>query len=81
MINNEKIKMSFFILFLLMFLMWNTGYGDSGYVQMVKGGQLQMCPNSTVEEIVNSFMGSPTWGSGESENGTLIERFINRLRY
>lgn len=41
---------------------------------MVKSGTLQMCPGRTVEQMVNSFMGSPSWKSGETDGG---EKFVN----
>lgn len=43
-------------------------------VAMVKGGTLQSCPNSTVEKMVNGFMGSPSWESGVGENSV---KFVN----
>jgi hypothetical protein len=45
------------------------GISDSKNVKVVKGGVLQMCPNATVEQMVNGFMGSPSWKSGESKSG------------
>lgn len=43
-------------------------------VSMVKNGSLYSCPNHTVEEMVNGFMGSPSWESGTAEDGT---EFVN----
>lgn len=43
-------------------------------VAMVKGGNLYTCPNHTVEEMVDSFMGSPSWESGTSDSGL---EFVN----
>ena len=43
-------------------------------VAVVKDGNLYTCPNHTVEEMVNSFMGSPSWESGTSKNG---DEFVN----
>lgn len=51
-----------------------TGCFDSAEVKKVKGGVLQMCPNHTVEQMVNGFMGSPSWKSGKSDDGKV---FVN----
>lgn len=51
-----------------------SGCGDSPEVEMVKNGSLRSCPNMTVEEMVNGFMGSPSWESGVAEDGS---RFVN----
>ena len=51
-----------------------AGCGDSAEVKMVKGGKLQMCPNATVEEMVDGFLGDPSWESGKSNDG---QEFVN----
>jgi hypothetical protein len=33
-----------------------------------------MCPNATVEEMVDGFLGSPSWESGKSDDG---QEFVN----
>lgn len=48
--------------------------GDSSEVKKVKGGVLQLCPNHTVEQMVEGFMGSPSWKTGKGENGIV---FVN----
>lgn len=48
--------------------------GDSSEVKKVKGGVLQLCPNHTVEQMVEGFMGSPSWKSGKSADGKV---FVN----
>jgi hypothetical protein len=53
---------------------WNVILVDSADVQRVKGGSLQSCPHATVDQMVNSFMGSPSWDSGTAENG---QKFVN----
>ena len=35
---------------------------------------MQLCPNHTVKQMVDGFMGSPSWESGKSEGGQL---FVN----
>ena len=39
---------------------------SSKEVQMVKNGKLDSCPSKTVDQMVSSFMGSPSWSSGVS---------------
>lgn len=48
--------------------------GDSSEVKMVKSGVLQLCPSHTVEQMVDGFMGSPSWETGKGENGIV---FVN----
>lgn len=47
---------------------------ESPEIQMVKSGHLGNCPNSTVEEMVDGFLGNPAWNSGESSDG---QKFVN----
>lgn len=47
---------------------------QDGTVAMVKGGNLQACPGATVEQMVNGFMGNPSWEAGSSEKS---EKFVN----
>ena len=50
------------------------GLGDSPEVEMVKGGTLQFCPNTTVNQMVNSFIASPSWESDITQNN---QKFVN----
>lgn len=59
---------------LLLALGWNVILADSAEVQQVKGGSLGACPHATVEQMVDSFMGSPSWDSGTGANG---QKFVN----
>lgn len=43
-------------------------------VAMVKGGTIQSCPNTTVEKMVDGFMGSPSWESGVTDEK---QAFVN----
>lgn len=43
-------------------------------VALVKRGTLQLCPNSTVSQMVDGFMGDPSWESGADEDGV---QFVN----
>jgi len=38
-------------------------------IKIVKGGTLSICPSHSVEKMVNSFMGAPSWKSGTSSDG------------
>lgn len=51
-----------------------VGCFASKEVAMVQGGTLQMCPNKTVKQMVDGFMGSPAWKSGTSDGG---QSFVN----
>jgi hypothetical protein len=51
-----------------------AGCFDSSEVKQVKGGVLQLCPGHTVDQMVNGFMGAPSWESGKSSNGQV---FVN----
>ena len=50
-------------------------------VTMVKGGTLQSCPNSTVEEMVDGFMGSPSWESGVTEDQEIFVNVSGDISY
>lgn len=49
-------------------------FGDSEDIQLVKNGQLGLCPGYTVEQLVDGYMASPAWDSGTSSTG---EHFVN----
>jgi len=57
------------LVFLSMLLLIN-GCGETPEVLMVKGGQLDSCPSKTVGEMVDGFMGSPSWSSITAEDGS-----------
>lgn len=46
--------------------------GKSSAVKMVKGGVLNACPDATIGQMVDNYMGSPSWKSAESEDGTKL---------
>ena len=47
---------------------------NSAEVSMVKEGSIGSCPSVTVENMVSSFMGSPSWDSGVTDDG---QYFVN----
>jgi len=74
--NNEStLKRLFLFSILTAFLsIALSGCMESNEIQMVKGGHLGNCPNATVEEMVDSFLGNPKWQSGTSDDGVT---FVN----
>jgi hypothetical protein len=54
---------------------------DSDEVQMVKNGSLNSCPGQTVEKMVNSYMGSPSWESGKSADGQVFVNVSGDITY
>lgn len=55
-------------------LIFLTGCMDSKEVAMVKSGSIKACPSSSMDEMVSSFMSSPSWDDGISEDGA---HFVN----
>ena len=51
-----------------------AGCHESIEVRQVKGGTLQLCPGHTVDQMVQGFMGSPSWESGKTDSGKV---FVN----
>jgi hypothetical protein len=45
------------------------GCGDSKEIKFVKSGKLKSCPNKTVEQAADDFLGSPKWESGIGADG------------
>lgn len=51
-----------------------SSFVDSPEVRLVKSGSLQICPNVTINDMVDNFMGSPSWEAIETEKG---EKYVN----
>ena len=51
-----------------------SGCFDSREVELVRNGKLNSCPQATVGQVINGFMGSPKWASGKSADGQV---FVN----
>ena len=47
---------------------------DSKEVKIVKGGTISACPNTTVEKMVNGFLGSPQWKTVDAGGG---KKYVN----
>ena len=45
------------------------GGGDPALVGIVKNGNIQMCPQHTVDRLAESFMASPSWESVKADDG------------
>ena len=54
---------------------------DSAEVKMVKNGTLYSCPNYTVEQLVNGYMGNPSWSSGTSTDGIVFVNIEGDITY
>lgn len=73
-------KLAYKVSFIIMSAAYLSGCSDafsifdSSEIKMVKSGVLQLCPSHTVEQMVNGFMGSPSWDSGKSDDG---KTFVN----
>ena len=50
-------------------------------IGMVQGGKLATCPHVTVEQMANSFMGSPSWDSGVSDTGQTFVNLSGEISY
>lgn len=58
----------------LTFFLLSLSACTSSEVEMVKAGALEMCPDTSVEVMVDSFMGDPSWDSGITDDG---KSFVN----
>lgn len=54
---------------------------DSSEVKMVKGGTLQSCPDKTVEQMVNGYMGNPEWRSLVAKDGNDYVNVVGEISY
>ncbi len=59
---------------LIVLIIMASGCTDSKEVLMVKNGKLSSCPDATIEQLIDNFMGSPIWESGEGTDG---KTFVN----
>ena len=44
-------------------------FSEDKNVQQVKNGKLNSCPQMTLQEMAEGFMGSPSWSSIKSDDG------------
>ena len=59
---------------ILLLLLGLFACSDDPRVSMVKNGKLDSCQNKTLGEMVDGFMGSPSWSSGVADNN---QEFVN----
>ncbi|QLK45801.1 hypothetical protein DR996_11485 [Vibrio owensii] len=50
----------------------NASWFDSNDVKAVKGAELNACPNVSVEQMVDSFLSSPSWESFTTDGRTFV---------
>jgi hypothetical protein len=64
------------LFFIVSIMLGMIGYyfENAPEIDLVKNGSLQIAPDKTVEELVNGFMGNPTWESGVTTEG---DKFVN----
>lgn len=72
----KKLKIPFLAAIFLMFMAC-----ESSEVQMVKGGTLPICPDKTVEQMVNGYMGNPKWESFEGTDGNNYVNVVGEITY
>ena len=53
----------------IFFLFFINACGQTPEVLMVQGGKLESCPSKTIEQMVDGFMGSPSWASITADAG------------
>ena len=56
------------IIMIILFFLINA-CGQTPEVLMVQGGKLESCPSKTIEQMVDGFMGFPSWESLVTEDG------------
>ena len=66
-----KFRFSSIIAFAALLL---TGCAPDSRVSLVQDGSIEGCRNATLKEMVDSYIGSPKWSAGESEDG---QEFVN----
>lgn len=54
---------------------------ESSEVQTVKRGSLQSCPDKTVEQMVNGYMGNPEWRSLVAKDGNDYVNVVGEISY
>jgi len=50
-------------------------------IGMVKYAKAEGCPNATLEQMVNSYMGAPKWSSGVSDDGATFVNITGEITY
>ena len=66
------------VIFSLFFI---NACGQTPEVLMVQGGKLESCPSKTVEQMVDGFMGSPSWASITADDGVNYVNISGDITY
>jgi hypothetical protein len=75
-------KNKYFITLLIIASMFIVnGCDDTREVKMIKEGKLESCPNATVNQMVDGFIGSPSWESNETAEGQKFVNITGRITY
>ena len=72
--NMRKIIVIFFLFFI-------NACGQTPEVLMVQGGKLESCPSKTIEQMVDGFMGFPSWESLVAEDGNNYVNISGDITY
>jgi hypothetical protein len=76
-LRGGRMKLPIFIA--LLFLI--NACSETPEVLMIKGGKLGSCPSKTVEEMVDGFMGSPSWSSITGDDGSNYVNIIGDITF
>ena len=66
------------VIFSLFFI---NACGQTPEVLMVQGGKLGSCPSKTVKQMVDGFMGSPSWASIAADDGVNYVNISGDITY
>ena len=73
-----KFKLSWVIACSSLFLF---GCTPDSRVALVQNGNLDACPKTTLKEMVDGYVGSPSWYSGDTEDGDEIVNIEGTIMY
>ena len=66
------------VIFSLFFI---NACGQTPEVLMVQGGKLESCPSKTIEQMVDGFMGFPSWEGLVAEDGNNYVNISGDITY
>ena len=73
-----KLKLSWLAACSSLFLI---GCAPDSRVALVQNGTIDGCPNTTIKEMVDSYVGDPSWWSGDTEDGIEIVNIEGKIIY
>jgi len=74
-------QVRYLLLFIVVLIPLSACTKNSEEILMVKGGTLGICPNATVEQMVDGFFDLPRWESGTTEDGQDIVNIYGGMTY